>query len=147
MTSAKTFFTVTIHAPARGNRASEPLESPTITRSVDIPSENVSRYRKPSATLFVTVTQVSTAAITGAEQGAATSPDIAPIANAPENRPPVPADDARSSRAAGTGTGITSSIARAAITSRFAMAKYSHGLVLTVPNNVPVRPAKSPRAE
>src|SRR3954467_13897610 len=138
MTSAKTFLTVTIHAPARGNRASEPLESPTTTSNVDIPSENVSKYRNPRPALFVTVTQVSTAAMTGAEQGAATSPDIAPIANAPENRPAVPIVAARWVIPAGRRTGNTSSIPRPARISTFAIAKYSHGLVLTLPNSVPV---------
>ena len=33
--------------------------------------------------------------MTGAEQGAATRPDMAPITSAPVNRPPVPAVDAR----------------------------------------------------
>ena len=64
-----------------------------------------------------------TAAITGAEQGAATSPDIAPIAKAPEKRPPVPVVAARVTSAEGRRTGTTSSMARAARISRFAMAK------------------------
>jgi len=38
----------------------------------------------PSVALCVVDTHVSTAAITGAEQGAATRPDSAPITNAPE---------------------------------------------------------------
>src|SRR5439155_18348926 len=115
--------TVTIHAPARGNRASEPLERPATTRSVDMPSEKTSSYRKPSPALLVTVTQESTAAITGAEQGAATSPDIAPIANAPENRPAVPIVAARWVIPAGNWIGITSSIPSPATISTLAMAK------------------------
>ena len=31
--------------------------------------------------------------------------------------------------------------------STFAIAKYSHGFVLTVPNSVPVSPANTPSAE
>src|ERR1044072_7684011 len=111
---------------------------------------------KPSVPLFVVVTHVSTAAITGAPHGAATSPDAAPITNAPDGRerspdappttnapdprPAVPARDARSSNVCGIGTGKTSNIISAASTSMFAMTKYSHGFVLTVPNNVPVIP-------
>ena len=40
MTNANTFFTRTIQMPARGNRLSEPLDTPTITSSAHIPSEN-----------------------------------------------------------------------------------------------------------
>ena len=43
MTKAKTFLTVSIHAPARGNRDSEPAERPTTTSSVHMPSEKVNR--------------------------------------------------------------------------------------------------------
>src|SRR5687768_15699934 len=110
MTSAKSRFTHTIQAPARGSRASAPDDSPTTMSNVLIPSENTNRYRKPSPALWVTVTQVSTAANTGAPHGAATSPDMAPMMNAPENRPPVPADDARAMIDAGIGTGSTSSM-------------------------------------
>jgi hypothetical protein len=39
--------------------------------------------------------------MTGAEHGAATSPDIAPMASAPAKRPAVPADAARCSRPVG----------------------------------------------
>src|SRR3954471_8049813 len=101
----------------------------------------------PSPALLVDETHVSTAAITGAEHGAATRPDIAPMVNAPETRPAVPAELARSRMRVGTRTGSTSSMASAASSSRFAMAKYSHGLVLTDPNSVPVMPANNPSAE
>src|SRR5215471_4489583 len=101
----------------------------------------------PSVALRVVDTQVSTAAITGAEQGAATSPDSAPMINAPEYRPADPAVDARASNADGTRIGTTSSMASAARISTFAIRKYNHGLVLTVPNSVPVRPATSPSTE
>src|SRR3954471_21075899 len=101
----------------------------------------------PSPALLVDETQVSTAAITGAEQGAATRPDIAPMVNAPETRPAVPALDARARMADGTRIGSTSSMASAASSSRLAMAKYSQGFVLTEPNSVPVIPANRPRAE
>src|SRR5215831_1318815 len=138
MTTAKKRFTQTIHKPARGIRAILPDDNPTTTSSVHIPSENTNRYVKPSTALFVVDTQVRTAAITGAEQGAATSPDIAPMVNAPDARPAVPALLARCNTEFGTRTGITSSIASAASSSRFAIAKYSHGLVLTAPNSVPV---------
>src|SRR5678815_676095 len=90
--------------PALGMRLSMPLETPTATRSAHIPSEKANRYANPSTALFVVVTHVSTAAITGAEQGAATRPDIAPMMNAPENRPPVPAEDARSTTPPGFGS-------------------------------------------
>src|SRR6266481_10195373 len=98
----------------------------------------------PSTPLFVAVTQVSTAAITGAEQGAATNPEAAPMTNTPERLPPSPAVAARVRSHVGTRTGMTSSIANAAMIRRFAIAKYSHGLVLTEPNRVPVSPANSP---
>src|SRR6185437_3029605 len=101
----------------------------------------------PSPALFVVDTHVSTAAITGAEHGAATRPDIAPIVNAPDTRPALPAVLARVSKALGSRTGMTSSIANPAMSSRFAIAKYNHGLVLTVPNRVPVMPANSPSSE
>src|ERR1700759_3525494 len=120
MTIAKTRFTHTTHMPARGRRAIAPDDRPTTTSSVHIPSENTNKYRKPSAADFVDDTHVSTAAITGAEQGAAASPDIAPIVNAPDARPAVPALLARSSSLVGTRTGSTSSIASAAMSSRFA---------------------------
>src|SRR3954467_6920703 len=100
----------------------------------------------PSTPLFVDVTHVSTAAITGAEHGAATRPDTAPMTNTPQRLPPRPAADALVSSHDGTRTGIASSIASAATMSRFAIAKYSHGLVLTDPNNVPVKPANKPSA-
>src|SRR5438105_15914457 len=99
----------------------------------------------PRTPLLVVLTHVSTAAMTGAEHGAATSPETAPITNAPERFPPCPADAALVSSHDGTRTGMTSSIASAAMISRLDIAKYSHGLVLTEPNNVPVRPANSPR--
>jgi len=96
---------------------------------------------------LVVVTQVSTAAITGAEHGAATRPDIAPMMNAPEARPAVPAVAARSRLTDGTRNGMTSNIASAAMSNRLAIAKYNHGLVLTDPKSVPVIPAKRPSAE
>ena len=88
-----------------------------------------------------------TAAMTGAEHGAATKPDIAPMVNAPDTLPAVPAVLARSKIDAGIRTGRTSSIARAASNNKLAIAKYSHGLVLTDPKSVPVSPAKRPKAE
>src|SRR5207237_10866662 len=130
--------THTTHIPARVSRAIAPVERPTTTSNVHIPSENTNKYKNPNAALLVVATHVSTAAITGAEHGAATRPDIAPMVNAPEARPAVPADVARSRIAFGTRTGSTSSIASAATNNRFAMAKYNHGLVLTDPNSVPV---------
>src|SRR6185295_13311489 len=95
ITNANTFLRRTIHTPARGIRLNVPLDTPTATSNAHIPSENANRYANPSHALFVVVTHVSTAAITGAEHGAATSPDIPPMTRAPENRPPVPAVDAR----------------------------------------------------
>src|SRR5438874_6121252 len=147
MTSANTRFTHTIHTPARGSRVNVPDESPTTTSSVHIPSENTNRYKKPNAALCVVDTQVSTAAITGAEHGAATSPESAPMTSAPEYRPAVPAVDARDRSEAGIRTGSTSSMASAATMSTFAIRKYNHGLVLTVPNSVPVSPANKPSTE
>src|SRR4051794_18918823 len=123
MTIAKNRFTQTIHMPARGRRAIAPDDNPTTTSSVHMPSEKTNRYRKPSAADFVDDTHVSTAAITGAEHGAATNPDIAPMVNAPDARPAVPAELARSNNLVGTRIGRTSSIASAAMSSRFAMAK------------------------
>src|SRR6185503_15083325 len=114
MMIANSRFTHTIHIPARGSRAIAPDDRPTTTSSVHIPSENTNRYRKPSAADFVDDTHVSTAAITGA----ATRPDIAPIVNAPDARPAVPALLARSRILVGTRTGRTSSMASAAMSSR-----------------------------
>src|SRR5689334_7441828 len=147
MTIAKKRFTHTIHMPARGRRAIVPDPTPTTTNSVHIPSENTNKYINPSAALFVDATHVSTAAITGAEQGAATSPDSAPIANAPESRPPFPVFAAHSSVVLGTRIVTTSSMASAANSRTLAMIRYNHGLVLTDPKSVPVIPANSPRAE
>src|SRR5215218_379186 len=113
----------TIQKPARGSRARKPDDAPTATSSVHIPSENTNRYKKPSAALFVVVTQVSTAAITGAEHGAATSPDMPPITSAPEYVPPVPAAETRLRIHDGTRIGNTSSMLSAARMSRFAIAK------------------------
>src|SRR3569833_1814825 len=147
MMIANTLFTHTIHIPARGSRAIAPDDSPTTTSSVHIPSENTNRYRNASAADFVDDTHVSTAAITGAEHGAATNPDIAPMVNAPDARPAVPVLLARTRIRVGTRTGNTSSMVSAAMSSRFAIAKYNHGVVLTEPNSVPVMPANSPSAE
>src|SRR5688500_18233068 len=105
MTKANAFFTRTIHTPARGSQLKAPVDSPTAIRSAHIPSENANRYANPHHALLVVVTQVSTAAITGAEQGAATRPDIAPMTSAPVNRPPVPAVAARDTSEAGSRTG------------------------------------------
>src|ERR1700704_3282132 len=98
----------------------------------------------PSTPLFVAVTHVSTAAITGAEHGAATSPEAAPMTKTPYRLPPLPAVAARVRSHAGTLTGMTSSIASAATMRRFAIAKYTHGFVLTEPKSVPVSPANKP---
>src|SRR5687767_121217 len=84
--------------------------------------------------------------MTGAEHGAATRPDAEPITNAPGTLPPPPAPAARLSSRDGILTGTTSSIASAARIRRFAIPKYSHGLVLTAPNIVPVIPANRPSA-
>src|SRR6185312_5962492 len=99
---------------------------------------------KPNTALCVVDTHVSTAAITGAEHGADTRPDAAPIANVPASWPPVPAVAARCARICGTRTGITSTMANAAINNRLAIPQYNHGFVLTVPNNVPLSPANKP---
>jgi hypothetical protein len=78
---------------------------------------------KPSPARLVVVTQVSTAAITGAEHGAATNPETVPMMNAPEKRPTAPAELARWRIEAGTLSGRTSSSISAETTSRFAIAK------------------------
>src|SRR6185312_1164877 len=143
MMIANTFFTHIIQEPARGSRDSVPADTPTATNSVLMPNEKTNKYRKPNTALCVVDTHVSTAAITGAEHGAATSPDAAPIANVPAYCPPRPAVDARCANPCGTRTGITSTIANAAMISRFAIPKYNHGFVLTVPNNVPLSPANN----
>src|SRR5262245_65749586 len=98
---------------------------PTTTSNVHMPIEKTNRYRKPSVALFVAVTHVNTAAITGAEHGAATSPDIAPMMNAPEARPAVPAVAARSRITDGTRNGIPSNMGRAATSTRVGIAKYT----------------------
>src|ERR1035441_8101682 len=95
MSSANARLTHIIHTPARGSFATAPLESPTTTSSAHIPSENANRYAKPRTAERVVDTHVSTAAMTGAEQGAATSPLIAPITNVPAIPPPPPAVAAR----------------------------------------------------
>src|ERR1041384_7945726 len=123
-----------------------PDDNPTTTSSVHIPSENTNRYRNPSPALFVDDTHVSTAAITGAEHGAATRPDMAPMRNAPDARPAVPVPLALARSACGTRTGMTSSIASAAKINTLAIAKYSHGLLLMEPNSVPDIPANRPSA-
>jgi hypothetical protein len=64
--------------------------------------------------------------------------------NAPDARPAVPAVEARCINPAGSLIGITSSIDKAARSRTFAMTKYSHGFVLTVPKIVPVIPAMTP---
>src|SRR3954471_23210700 len=97
----------TIQSPARGIRARKPDDVPTATSKVHMPSENTNRYRKPSTALFVVDTHVSTAAMTGAEHGAATNPDIPPISRAPEYVPPLPAADAFASSHDGMRTGMT----------------------------------------
>ena len=43
ITSPNSFFTVTIHVPARGSREMAPDDSPTTTSSVHIPSEKANR--------------------------------------------------------------------------------------------------------
>src|SRR6476619_3595044 len=99
---------------------------------------------KPSAELRVAATQVRIAASTGAPHGAATNPDTSPMISAPVTLPPTPVADARARRRLGIGTGITSAIMPADASITFAMANCSHGFVLTVPNIVPVRPARRP---
>src|SRR5215204_1644179 len=123
MINAKPRLTQTIHAPAFGSREILPLNKPTTTSSAHIPREKLNRYTNPRAARWVVVTHVRTAAMTGAEQGAATRPDTAPITRAPDTRPAVPAVDALATSADGKRTGITSSIESAAMISRFAIAK------------------------
>src|SRR5918911_3932908 len=106
MTMANNRLTHTIHTPAGGSRVSDPDDNPTTTSSVHMPNENTNRYTNPSAALCVVATHVSTAAITGAEHGAATSPDSAPMTNAPAMRPPAPAVAARDISALGSRTGM-----------------------------------------
>src|SRR5579862_4612929 len=98
----------------------------------------------PRAALRVVPTHVKTAAITGAEHGAATSPDAAPMRSAPTAPPLRPAFEARAIRADGIGTGRTSNMTSANRISRFAMPKYAQGFELTDPKSVPVRPAIKP---
>jgi hypothetical protein len=43
MATAKMRFTHTIHMPARGRRETAPLERPTTTSSVHMPSEKANR--------------------------------------------------------------------------------------------------------
>src|SRR6185312_2996927 len=135
MMIANTFFTHIIQEPARGSRDSVPADTPTATNSVLMPNEKTNKYRKPSTALCVVDTHVSSAA---------TSPDAAPIANVPAYCPPRPAIDARCANPCGTRTGMTSTMANAAMISRFAIPKYNHGFVLTVPNNLPLSPANNP---
>src|SRR5690242_6894532 len=99
----------------------------------------------PSNPLRVVPTHVRMAAMTGAEHGAATNPDAAPITRAAAGELPPPACEAFVRSADGIGTGITSNMTSANTRSRFAITKYDHGLELTDPNNVPVRPAMTPR--
>src|ERR1051326_3722332 len=132
MTTPNPRLTHVIQVPALGSRASAPDDTPTSTSNAHIPSAKLKRYRKPTAPLCVVVTQVSTAAIAGAPHGAATSPDTAPITNTPPKLPTLPARAARSISHGGIGTGSTSNIVSAKMISRFAIAKYSHGLVLIV---------------
>src|SRR6476469_1446409 len=95
MISPNARLTQTIHEPALGSRAIVPLNKPTATSKAHTPSEKLRRYTNPSTGRCVRVTHVSTAAITGAEHGAATSPETAPIMSAPDTRPAVPALAAR----------------------------------------------------
>ena len=91
----------------------------------------------------VAATHVSTTAKAGAPHGAATTPDIAPITKTAPYEPPS-VSLARWRSFLGTGTGITSSIAKAKRISRFPMAASAHGLALTVPKSWPVTPAMAP---
>src|SRR6476661_8852138 len=95
MISANPRLTQTIHEPALGSLAIVPLNTPTATSRSHIPREKLSRYTNTRTGRCVRVTHVSTAAITGAEHGAATSPETAPIMSAPDTRPAVPALAAR----------------------------------------------------
>src|SRR5690242_4367648 len=137
--SAKARLTQSIHGPARGRRIVVSVASAATTSSEHIPRENASRYVKPSSALRVAATQVRIAAITGAPHGAATRPETRPMISTPIAFPPVPADVARARSQAGTGTGIRSAIIAAAASITLAIANWSHGLVLTEPNSVPVR--------
>src|SRR5205814_242518 len=109
--------------------------------SEHMPRENARRYVKPSSALRVAATQVRIAAITGAPHGAATRPEATPMISTPVTFPPTPADAARAVSQPGMGTGIRSAIMAAAASITFAIANWSHGLVLTEPNSVPVSPA------
>ena len=93
---------------------------------------------------WVAATQVRTTAKAGAPQGAATTPEAAPMTKTAAYEPPSsPPAHAMSFR--GTGTGITSSMARAKRRSRLPMPMRAQGLALTEPKRDPVRPASAPR--
>src|SRR5438034_9056503 len=109
-TTPEPFLTQASHAPARGSAVTAPLNSPTITSSAVIPSENTNKYTNPRTPLRVVATQVSTAAKAGAPQGAATMPEVAPSRNTAGYDPP-PKLPAQRTRRSGAATGITSSIA------------------------------------
>ena len=82
--------------------------------------------------------------MTGAPQGAATRPEAAPMPRAPSTRPPVFIPAARAMSACGTGTGMTSNIMSAKISSRLAIPNSIQLLVLMLPNISPLNPAMRP---
>ena len=79
MMTAAARFIHTIHAPEFGKSAKVPENTPTTMSSVVIPNEKTNRYTNPIRPAPVAATQVSATANAGAPQGAATTPDIAPI--------------------------------------------------------------------
>src|SRR5262249_234321 len=97
-------LTHTIQRPGLGSAVTNPLTSPTPASKAVSPSENASRYTSPSGPLRVAPTKVRTAANAGAPHGAATSPDAAPIANAPPGERP-PSAAAQLAMPAGTTSG------------------------------------------
>src|SRR2546430_12863835 len=137
------FLIHAIHAPARGSVDNVPENSPTITSSAVMPSENTNRYTNPRNPLRVVATQVSTAANAGAPHGAATIPDVAPKTNTAGYDPP-PSPATHSASRGGTEIGITSSIASATPSRRFPITSRAQGLALTVPKSEPESPATRP---
>ena len=70
-----------------------------------------------------------------------------PMTSTPPARPPSPSEAARVRSAVGSGTGMRSAIIAAAISITFAIAKVSHGFVLTSPNMWPLSAARRPSDE
>src|SRR5918996_2786104 len=135
-----------VHLPDRGSAASPPLNSPTATRRAVSPSEKTNRYRKPRAALRVVLTKVRTAANAGAPHGAATNPEVAPNANTPPTESPLILPTIAATLS-GRAMVKTSKSARPHTSSRLPMSRSVQGLELTLPNKVPVRPARRPSRE